>query len=67
MALRRANSLLGALEGVSPENLNFFGFKKWHLLRSQPIQGPPLPMPLVMDLTRAQKPLLTVLYKQQVH
>ncbi len=32
MILRGATSLLGALEGVGPENLNFFG-PKWHSLR----------------------------------
>ena len=29
MVLRSATSLLGALEGVGPENLDFFG-PKWH-------------------------------------
>jgi hypothetical protein len=49
-----ATSLLGALERVGPENLDFFG-PKWHSLRlchfraqkSLDFQGPPLPMPLV--------------------
>jgi hypothetical protein len=36
MVLRRANPLLGALEGVGLGNF----------------QGPPFPMPLVMDLAR---------------
>ena len=57
MVLRGATSLLGALEGVGPENLDFFG-PKWHLLRSchfraqksLDFQSPPLPMPLVMML-----------------
>jgi hypothetical protein len=34
-----ANPLLGLLEGVGPENLDFFG-PKWHSHRSQPFQGP---------------------------
>jgi hypothetical protein len=38
MILMRANPLLGSLEGVVPENLDF--------------QGPPLSMALVMDLAR---------------
>ncbi len=33
MVLRGETSLLGALEGVGPENLDFFG-PKWHSLRS---------------------------------
>jgi hypothetical protein len=32
MVLRGATSLLGALEGVNPENIDFFGHK-WHSLR----------------------------------
>jgi hypothetical protein len=39
MVFRGATSLLGALEGVGPENLDFFG-PKWQLLRSLPFQGP---------------------------
>jgi hypothetical protein len=57
MILRGATSLLGALEGVGPENFDFFG-PKWHSLRlchfraqkSLDFQGPPLPMPPVMML-----------------
>ncbi len=33
------NPILGPLEGVGPENLNFFG-PKWHSLCSLPIQVP---------------------------
>ncbi len=33
------NPLLGPLEGVGPENLNYFG-PIWHSLCSLPIQGP---------------------------
>ncbi len=55
--LRSATSLRGALEGVGPENRDFFG-PKWHLLcschfraqKSRDFQGPPLPMPRVMML-----------------
>jgi hypothetical protein len=65
MVLRSATSLLGALEGVGPENLDFFG-PKWHSLhschfraqKSLDFQGPPLPMPLVMML-HSSKPLCT--------
>ncbi len=65
MVLRNATSLLGALEGVGPENLYFFG-PKWHSLhschfraqKSLDFQGPPLPMPLVMML-HSSKPLRT--------
>jgi hypothetical protein len=65
IVLRRATSLLGALEGVGPENLDFFG-PKWHSLcschfraqKSLDCQGPPLPMPLVMML-HSSKPLCT--------
>ncbi len=64
MVLRCATSLLRALEGVGPENLDFFG-PKWYSLRSLPFQGPPLPMPLVMML-HTLKPLRTVPYKQKV-
>jgi hypothetical protein len=39
-------------EESAKERKNFFG------LRSQPFQGPPLPMPLVMDLSR----LKTIMY-----
>jgi hypothetical protein len=39
MILIGENPLLGPLEGVVPENLDFFG-PKWHLLRSWPFQGP---------------------------
>ncbi len=35
----RANPLFKPLEGVSPENLDFFG-PKWHFLHSLPFQGP---------------------------
>ncbi len=68
MVLRRATSLLGALEGVGPENLDFFG-PKWHSLCSLPFQGPKksrFPMPLVMML-HVSKPLHTAPYKQQAH
>ncbi len=34
-----ANSLLGALEAMGPENLKIFG-PKWHLLLSLPFHGP---------------------------
>ncbi len=37
-----ANPLHGPLEGVGPENLDFFGL----LICSLPFQGPPLPMDL---------------------
>jgi hypothetical protein len=40
MILMRANPLLGTLEGLSPENLDFFG-PKWHS---------PLPMALKIDV-----------------
>jgi hypothetical protein len=55
MVLRCATSLLGTLEGVGPENLDFFG-PKWHWLRrfrapkSLDFQGPGLLMPRVMML-----------------
>jgi hypothetical protein len=39
MVLRRANSLLGALEGVGPGNLDFFG-PKCHSLRLLQFQSP---------------------------
>jgi hypothetical protein len=39
MILMGANSLLGPLDGLGLENLDFFG-PKWHLLRSLPFQGP---------------------------
>jgi hypothetical protein len=63
MVLMHAASLLGALEGVGHENLNFFG-PKWHSLRWLPFQGPksldfqgpPFPMPQVM-MPHALKPL----------
>ncbi len=50
MVLRGATSLLRALEGVGPENFDFFGPKK--------VSGSPLPMPLVMML-HPSKPLRT--------
>jgi hypothetical protein len=51
--------LLGPVKGVSLENLDFFG-PKWHSLRMLPFQGPkslifqglPLPVTLVMDVSR---------------
>ncbi len=65
MVLRGATSLLGALEGVGPKNLDFFGpkwhsFRTWHFRaqKSLDFQGPPLPMPLVMML-HPSKPLRT--------
>ncbi len=56
MILMRENPLLGPLEGVGPENLDFFG-PKWSRLsrchfraqKSLNFQGPPLPMALEMD------------------
>ncbi len=51
-------SLRGALEGVGPENRDFFG-PKWHSRRAQKsldFQGSPLPMPRVMML-QPSKPL----------
>ncbi len=73
IVLRSATALLGALEGVGPENIDFF-WPKWHSLRSchfrtqksLDFQGPPLPMPLVM-LLHSSKPLRTAPQKQQVH
>jgi hypothetical protein len=38
MILRAATSLLGALEGVGPKNLDFFG-PKWHSLCSGHFRG----------------------------
>ena len=63
MVLRGATSLRGALEGVGPENLDFFG-PKWHkqsechfrAQKSLDFQGSPLPMPWVMML-HPSKPL----------
>jgi hypothetical protein len=52
MILMRTNPLLRPLEGVGPENLNFFGIK-WHSFRAQKslsFQGPPLPMALEMNV-----------------
>jgi hypothetical protein len=37
--LMRANPLLGPLEEVGLENLDFF-WPKWHSFRSLPLQGP---------------------------
>ncbi len=56
MILRGATSLLWALEGVGPENRDFFG--PWNgtseasaiWAQKSPKKGPPLPMPLVMML-----------------
>ncbi len=57
MVLRRATSLGGALEGVGPENQDFFG--PWNGMseesaiwapKSRDFPGPPLPMPWVMML-----------------
>ncbi len=39
MVLRRPNLLLGALEGVGPGNIDFFG-PKWHSLCLLQFQGP---------------------------
>jgi hypothetical protein len=55
----RANLLLGALEGVGPGNLDFFG-PKWHSLpccnfraqKSLDFHGPTLTMALVMGIAR---------------
>jgi hypothetical protein len=63
MVLRGATSLRGALEGVGPENRDFFG--PWNgtskasaiwAQKSQDFQGPPLPMPQIMML-HPSKPL----------
>jgi hypothetical protein len=63
MVLRSATSLRGALEGVGPENRDFFWALKWHerasaiwTQKSRDFQGPPLPMPQVMML-HSSKPL----------
>ncbi len=65
MVLRGATSLRGALEGVGPENRDFFG--PWNgrskasaisSQKSRDFQGPPLPMPRVMML-HPSKPLRT--------
>jgi hypothetical protein len=40
MVLRGATSLLGALEGVGPENQDFFGPKKVKIFRAHPFQCP---------------------------
>ena len=69
MVLSCATSLLGALVGVSPENLDFLGpngtrFARCHFRaqKSLDFQGPPLVM-----ILHASKPLRTAPYKQQVH
>jgi hypothetical protein len=41
MVLRSATSLLGALEGVGPKNLDFLGH--FRVQKSLDFQGPPLP------------------------
>jgi len=41
MVLRRVNPLLGALEGVGPGNLNFFGLKKSRFPGPTPSNAPP--------------------------
>jgi hypothetical protein len=40
MVLRVATSLRGALEGVGPENQDFFGLKKVEIFRTDPFQCP---------------------------
>jgi hypothetical protein len=67
MVLRRANPLLGALEGVSPENLNFFGFKTMALASLVANSGPTTSNASCYGSCPPQKPLFTVPYKQQVH
>ncbi len=59
MVLRSATSLLGTLEGVGPENRDFFG--PWNgTSKASAIwaQKSPLPMPLVM-MMHSSKPLRT--------
>jgi hypothetical protein len=50
MVLRGATSLRGALEGVGPENREFFSLVLFGFQKSRAFQGPPLPMPRVMML-----------------
>ncbi len=49
MILMRTNPLQGSLEGVGPENRDFFGLWKDNEKQSLDFQGPPIPMALVMD------------------
>jgi hypothetical protein len=54
MFLRRATSLLGALEGVGPENIDLFGPRRdshchFRAQKSLDFQGPPLPISNVND------------------
>jgi len=73
MILMRANLLLGALEGMGSENLDFFG-PKWDTLCLRLFQGPkksrflgpPLLMALEMGVAEA-KTFRFIPYKQQVH
>jgi hypothetical protein len=69
--LMGANSLLGPLDGVGPENLEVLG-PKWHSLCSLSFEGPKksrfsastLPMALKMDFP-ASKLLCPALYKNR--
>ncbi len=65
MILLRANSLLGPLEGMGPEDQDFVGPWNGHK-QSKCRLGPPLPMALEMDVAHI-KIICPAPYKQQVH
>jgi hypothetical protein len=71
MILMRANPLQEPLEGLGPENRDFFGLgserSESHLgPKKSRFQGPPLPIALEMYFP-GSKPLRPAPYKQQVH
>ena len=73
MCLIGANPLLGPLEGLDYESLNFFGPKQLSVCssgfrapKSLDIHGPTLPMALVMDLPPSNT-LHTGPYQSEVH
>jgi hypothetical protein len=64
IVMMRPSSINGSLEGVGPENSRLFWALKWLKAnqKSPDFQGPPLPMPLVMDLAQ----LKTLKYKLHI-
>jgi hypothetical protein len=59
MILMRASPLQGPLEGVGPENRNFFRPRNGN---ERYFQGPPLPMARVMDLPPSKLLSLSSIY-----
>ena len=69
IVMMRPSSITGSLDGVGPGNSRLFWALKWLKAnqKSPDFKGPPLPMPLVMDLAHLKILKYKLHIKKQVN